>query len=163
MQSLFGAQWIKRRIFLAFGALFGHFWVPDQSARIMIFSFSVSHIKKYPNLQFWDVGIKQRKKFWPKMLKNGNFCIFHFYHVLLNGHSSAIFWKYWLKFFFESCEDVTFTGCKKNWGSMTSLYGFQIRKYGKTIFWGRFLFFGAKFSYEEAHWSPPNFTWRLVH
>ena len=76
------------------------------------------------------------------------FGVFEFYHVTSNGHISAIFWKYGLKFFLEPQNMLHLQNRKKNWGTLTFKYCLKVHELKNMIFFERFLVFGAKFPYE---------------
>ena len=78
------------------------------------------------------------------------FGVFQFYHVTSNGHISAIFYKYGLKFFLEPPNMLHLQKRKENWGTLTFKCCFKVNELKNMIFLGRFLVFGAKFSYEAV-------------
>ena len=86
------------------------------------------------------------------------FSIFQYYHVASNGHISALFCKYGLKFFFGTSKHVILAKEEKNWSALTFEYCFKVNKLKNMIFSERFLVYGAKFPYEAILGWLQNFA-----
>ena len=75
----------------------------------MILSFLVSYIMKHPHNEFKLLGPTFVQKFFQKYPKMTIFCIFVFYYITSNGHTSAIFMEIWIEIFYGTSEDVIIT------------------------------------------------------
>ena len=84
----------------------------------------LSHSKNYS--LFKTLYTASTNLAWPrrKYRKITIFGIFQFYHVTSNGHISAIFWKYGLKYFLEPLNMLYLQNRKKNWGTLSFKYCF---------------------------------------